>query len=135
MCLRIGKLSITEGISGVFRADSVESLQDLLQGKASDPNSTDQFSALVVAWFKPHSALPLAQLFSVGGNPVEDLVFSETQRQALVEQYAVAMHLVCSVVLQHDQYGGDLLTYPLHLGCSMLPSSACLYFKARNFSG
>ncbi|KIW99932.1 uncharacterized protein Z518_10860 [Rhinocladiella mackenziei CBS 650.93] len=107
ICLRIGKLSITDRIGGMLRANYVESLEDLLQEKVHLLEASDQFSAPVVAWFKPHSSLPLGQLYSANKNQTIEIDVSEEQRQALLDRYFVSVHPVCSVASRNDLLADD----------------------------
>ncbi|KEF53952.1 uncharacterized protein A1O9_09747 [Exophiala aquamarina CBS 119918] len=109
ICLRLGKLSITERIGGVLRVDFVQSLEELLE-EYPEANSENQFSAPLVAWFKPHTALPLDQLFSRNGAPQHPFPLTEMQEQALINQYFVAVHPVCPLVSMADLEGGGFLT-------------------------
>lgn len=114
ICLRLGKLSITERIGGVLRVDFVQSLEELLQ-ESHETNPSDQFSAPLVAWFKPHNMLPLDQLFAKGGAAPEPFPLSEMQEQALINQYFVAVHPVCPLVSMVDLEDDGILTNALRM--------------------
>lgn len=109
ICLRLGKLSITERIGGVLRVDFVQSLEELLE-ESPETNPENQFSAPLIAWFKPHTALPLDQLFSRNGAPPEAFPLTEMQEQALINQYFVAVHPVCPLASMADLEGDGVLT-------------------------
>ena len=109
ICLRLGKLSITERISGVLRVDFVQSLEELLD-ESPETSLKKQFSAPLIAWFKPHTALPLDQLFSSNGAAPEPFLLTDMQEQALINEYFVAVHPVCPLVCLADLDGDGVLT-------------------------
>ena len=110
ICLRLGKLSITERIGGVLRVDFVQSIEELLQESYGARHAGEsQFSAPLVAWFKPHTVLPLDQLFSQSGVTPEAFPLSELQEQLLINQYFVAVHPVCPLVSMVDLEDGAIL--------------------------
>lgn len=112
ICLRLGKLSITERIGGVLRVDFVQSLEELLR-ESHQANDDNKFSAPLVAWFKPHSVLPLDQLFSRSGAIPESFPLSELQEQTLINQYFIAVHPICPLVSMIDLEDGGILTSAL----------------------
>ena len=114
MCLRIGKLSITERIGGQLRANAVQILDVVLRQRSYEFEQFDSYSAPIVAWFKPHNILPVGQLLSPSfPTPETDYYCSDVQQQALIDRFFLAVHPICHVVSRFELQGSDLLTLAL----------------------
>jgi hypothetical protein len=114
MCLRIGRLSITERIGGQLRANAVQILDMVLRQRSYEYDQIDSYSAPIVAWFKPHSTLPLGQLLSPSFLSTEgDFYCSDVQQQALVDRFFIAVHPVCHVVSRFELQGSDQIALAL----------------------
>lgn len=113
MCLRIGRLSVTERIGGQLRANIVQVLDAVLRQRTYELEQIDSYSAPVVAWFKPHAILPVGQLLSSTISPSNDFVCSDIQQQALIDRFFIAVHPVCHVVSRCDLQNSDPLTWAL----------------------
>lgn len=105
ICLRIGKVSMTERIGGLLRSSIVQELDRVLDSVDAitkiDPNE-EQFAAPIQAWFKPHSKLPLGRLSDRShGNkttPRADHLLPLPQQDVLVEHLFRAVYPVCPLV-------------------------------------
>lgn len=120
ICLRIGKLSITERIGGVNRTDIVSLFNDILEGSGHQSISAgNQLSAPVVAWFKPHTKLPLERLLCsiqvADLNCDENMHIPDVYQSVLVERFFIAVRPVCHVVCREDLDAVDHITTALRL--------------------
>ena len=117
-------MTLGERIGGLLRGNVVENLDAVMGGRYSDLEYVDQFSAPILAWFKPLRPLPLGRLFAVDPSSTEQLlVFSNEQEEALIAQFFLVVQPVCYVVQRTDLDSFDSLT-PL-LRTTILYASAC----------
>ena len=123
ICLRIGKMTLGERIGGVLRSNIIEHLDAVLQLGYTGYQYGHQYSAPILAWFKPLRPLPLGRLFSVDTAPREQLTFSQEQEEALIEQFFFAVQPVCHVVSRSDLETSEAATNLLHL--AVFYASAC----------
>lgn len=114
LCLRIGKLSITERIGGMPRTNVAHEIDEMLDsvGFASNETSEDRFSAPLSAWFKPHAVL--ACIFSSPSSN-EAVIFSELQQQLLIDRFFWAVYPVCPIVSRRDLESVKLSTTSIRL--------------------
>jgi len=123
MCLRIGKLSITDRIGGLQRGRALEEAQRVLKTVyerhpgLEERSEADRLSAPVVAWFKPHDLLPLGRLFStppeaLGGDYIS---LSGRQQQLLIDRFFLAVYPVCALASRADLSRQSLQLAPLRL--------------------
>ena len=114
MCLRIGKLSITERIGGMPRSNVANEIDEMLDsiGFANDGPAEDRFSAPLSAWFKPHAVLP--SIFSAPGFS-EAVTISDLQQQSLIDRFFWAVYPVCPLVSRHDLESKELVTASIRL--------------------
>lgn len=113
MCLRIGKLSITERIGGQLRLNMVQTLDRVLEQQSIDMEQTDSFSAPVVAWFKPRATLDIGQLLNFHIVDKEIFLCTDAQQQFLIEHYFTAVLPVCHVISRKDLQDADVVTLAL----------------------
>jgi hypothetical protein len=112
MCLRVGKLSITERIGGLLRTDLAHLFDVVLQrGNAANqlgeaPSLDDPFFTPILAWFKPHSSLPLHLLYRStplpAGTMIPPLHLTLAQQSTLVSQFFHAVYPLCPLVSRSD---------------------------------
>jgi hypothetical protein len=121
MCLRIGRLSITERIGGMPRLSILQAIDKVLHtsGAMELGLTDDRFSAPISAWFKPHATLPLGLLLSPTGidrpGASDEVALNGTQQAALVERYFVAVHPLAPFVTRTDLQVDDNSTKALRL--------------------
>ena len=116
-------MALGERIGGLLRGNLVESLDAVIGSGYSGLEYVDQFSAPIMAWFKPLRPLPLGRLFAVDPSSTEQLLFSKEQEDALITHFFLVVHPVCYVVQQSDLDSFDSLT-PL-LRTAIFYTSAC----------
>lgn len=112
MCLRIGKMSVTERIGGIKRVDVVRLFGEVLRynPRQAEMLAEDRFSSPIVAWFKPHETLPLERLMCGLAHADHDtptVNLSDRQQHLLLEQFMTAVYPVCCVVSMADTQGTD----------------------------
>jgi hypothetical protein len=135
MCLRIGRLSVTERIGGQLRANIVHSLDHVLQSHAYDVDQIDSYSAPIVAWFKPHNTLPIGQILSSGLSWANDFFCNDLQQQALIDKFFIAVHPVCHVVTRSDLKGTDSLTLALRSSVFFAASASMGIYQCSKIFG
>ena len=111
ICLRVGRLIISERLGGLSRIDTLEGLNVMEQGVSTrmdvDVSSMHKtMSAPVVAWFKP---LPMTNLLSPPlskGDPKDEYFPSRTECDQLLDHYFAAIdpvvHLVYRPYIKQD---------------------------------
>jgi hypothetical protein len=135
MCLRIGRLSVTERIGGQLRANIVHTLDHVLQTHAYDIDHIDSYSAPIVAWFKPHNTLPIGQILSTGLSWANDFFCNDLQQQALIDKYFIAVDPVCHVVSKADLKGTDSLTLALRTSVFFAASASMGIYQCSKIFG
>lgn len=106
LCLRIGRLSVTEIIGGVWKFDVSNQLGAMLKGSQGGfVPANEQLAAPVVAWFKPQEVIPLERLLcgipSSQSNSI-DALLSSTQQQALLDRFNISVYPLCPVASLDD---------------------------------
>lgn len=108
-------MTLGERIGGLLRTNTVDTLDAVMQRGRALSEQTDQYSAPIIAWFKPLKPLPLGQLFSVDPSPPAQVSFNSSQEKALLDQYFSAVHPVCHVVSMSDLELPDAMIRPLRM--------------------
>lgn len=111
MCLRVGRLTVTERMGGQLRANMAQVIEMILQTRNPVPPQEDDYSAPIVAWFKKHTVVPIGQLLSPAATAQRGPCFDLTseQQHALTEQFFMAVQPVCYVVDRANLTGNDIL--------------------------
>lgn len=125
MCLRIGRLSITERIGGQLRANIVQILDTVLRQRHDEFEQIDSYSAPIVAWFKPHNILPVGQLLSTDASTSDTGFFcTDVQQKALIDRFFAAVQPVCHVVSREELQGMDPLALALRSAVNYASSAS-----------
>ncbi|EJT76033.1 hypothetical protein GGTG_05957 [Gaeumannomyces tritici R3-111a-1] len=124
ICLRIGRLTITDRVEGLPRAGLVGELDALLHRlgfgfPGAEP--VDCFAAPIASWFKPHTQAPFLRLLNApawpeSGDPLQPagtFALSSAQESSLFDRYFLSVYPVCPLVLP-----GDLGPVPSEARCA-----------------
>ncbi|KAL8366986.1 hypothetical protein RB595_007881 [Gaeumannomyces hyphopodioides] len=112
ICLRIGRLTITDRVGGLPRASLVGELDALLHTigfgfPGAEP--VDCFAAPIATWFKPHTQAPFLRLFNAPAWPesgplphADTFALSPAQQRSLFDRYFLSVYPVCALVSPGD---------------------------------
>ncbi|KAL9104921.1 MAG: hypothetical protein Q9163_000166 [Psora crenata] len=102
VCLQVGRLTVTDRISGVLRSDIIDAALSLGQQHSADPSARAEgpYKEPISAWFKPCPLLPLTRFFDNG--PIGTLHTSAlptwNEWQLLCDQYFIAVDPVAHLL-------------------------------------